>query len=465
MATETMTAQELTDLRLGTLDTAVTDWETMSKRLKTLSTGEGGGVNAQRLRAEATAADWSGVNAGVTRDFVTKTAAEFQDVAGQATSVLGILRDAGAAFKRHKADLRTVIDDVAKRNIYINAKGGAVASVPSGAAAGSGDIPTPSDEELAVAESRVKRVLREASETDRIAARALRALARNKHDFTGDGPGGIKEADDRQGKADADYWARRVKESDPSEWSAEEIERFNETLIAQRDNPGFSERFATTLGADGTLQFWRDIADPGQGKTPEGERAKILGRLQQNLSMSLATASHVDSPAMDTWKREIIASGGKQFGHEGIMVKPYGFQIMSNLMVKGKFDSGFLDDYGSAIRTFEQSKGSQFNRRPSGATPASRPSSTTRGRAAPRAATPWRATSRPCRTTRTSRRTCSSSDSPTTAAIRTHRRGRWPTTCSPSGSSTTRTIPSARVTAPCSRGTPSARLCWPPAPA
>ncbi len=43
MATETMTAQELTDLRLGTLDTAVTDWETMSKRLKTLSTGEGAG--------------------------------------------------------------------------------------------------------------------------------------------------------------------------------------------------------------------------------------------------------------------------------------------------------------------------------------------------------------------------------------------------------------------------------------
>ncbi|MFG2765868.1 hypothetical protein [Streptomyces rubiginosohelvolus] len=361
MATETMTAQELTDLRLGTLDTAVTDWETMSKRLKTLSTGEGGGVNAKRLQTEANAADWDGVNATVTKSFVTKTAVEFQDVAGQATSVLGILRDASAAFKKHKADLRTVIDDVAKRNIYINAKGGAVASVPSGAAAGNGDIPTPSDEELAVAERRVKRVLWEASETDRIAARALRALARNKHDFTGDGPGGLKEADDRQGKADADYWAKRVKESDPSEWSDKEIERFNKTLIDQRDNPGFSERFATTLGADGTMQFWRDIADPGQGKTPEGERAKILGQLQQNLSMSLATASHVDSPAMDTWKKEVIASGGKQFGHEGIMAKPYGFQIMSNLMVKGEFGSAFLDDYGTAIRTFEQSKGSQFN--------------------------------------------------------------------------------------------------------
>lgn len=39
-------------------------------------------------------------------------------------------------------------------------------------------------------------------------------------------------------------------------------------------------------------------------------------------------------------------------------------QIMSNLMVKGTFDSGFPDDYGSAVRTFEQSKGSQFNPAP-----------------------------------------------------------------------------------------------------
>ncbi|MFJ3937736.1 hypothetical protein [Streptomyces parvus] len=353
MATETMTAQELTDLRLGTLDTAVTDWEAMSKRLKTLSTGEGGGVNAKRLQTEANAADWNGVNAAVTRSFVTKTAVEFQDVAGQATSVLGILRDASAALKKHKADLRTVIDDVAKRNIYINAKGGAVASLPSGAAAGNGDIPTPSDEELAVAERRVKRVLWEASETDRIAARALRALARNKHDFTGDGPGGLKEADDRQGKADADYWAKRVKESDPSQWSDKEVERFNKTLIDQRDNPGFSERFATTLGAEGTLQFWRDLAAPPGGAV-EGERAKVLAQVQDNLSMTLATASHSDSPAMENWKRDVIAAGDKPFPIQNLPMGPNGFQVMSSLMGKGKFDDAFLNDYGTALVKHER---------------------------------------------------------------------------------------------------------------
>lgn len=127
-----MTAQELTDLRLGTLDTAVSDWEKMHGKLDTLATGVGGGVSAQRLRTQADAADWKGANATVSKEFVTKIAVEFQDVAGQAKSVLGILRDASAAFKKHKTDLRTVVDDVAKRNIYINAKGGAVASVPLG---------------------------------------------------------------------------------------------------------------------------------------------------------------------------------------------------------------------------------------------------------------------------------------------------------------------------------------------
>ncbi|MEW2066207.1 DUF6571 family protein [Streptomyces sp. NPDC007346] len=353
MATTTMTVQELTDLRLGALDTAVTDWETMSARLKTLSTGGGGGVNAKRLETEAKAADWSGINATVTKAFVTKTAVEFQDVAAQAQSVLGILRDASAEFKRHKAALRTIVDDVAKQNIYINARGGAVASLPSGAAAGNADIRKPTEEELAAAERRIKRVLWEASETDRIAARALRALAKNKHDFSGDGPGGLKEADDQQGKADADYWAKKVKESDPGEWSDKDVERFNETLRNQRDNPGFAERFATTLGADGTLQFWRDLAAPPGGAV-DGERAKVLAQVQDSLSMTLATASHSDSPAMETWKRDVIAAGDKPFPIQGLPMGPSGFQVMSSLMGKGRFDDEFLNDYGSALIEYER---------------------------------------------------------------------------------------------------------------
>ncbi|MFJ8858283.1 DUF6571 family protein [Streptomyces sp. NPDC102451] len=204
-----------------------------------------------------------------------------------------------------------------------------------------------------MAERRVKRVLWEASETDRIAARALRALAKNKHDFTGDGPGGLKEADDRQGKADADYWAKKAQESNPGEWSDEDIARFNETLKDQRDNPGFSERFATTLGGEGTLQFWRDMAAPPGGAV-EGDRAKTLAEVQDNLSMTLATATQSESPAMDTWKRDVIAAGDKPFPIQGLPMGPNGYQVMSSLMGKGKFDDEFLNDYGDSLVKYER---------------------------------------------------------------------------------------------------------------
>ncbi|MEV0775577.1 hypothetical protein [Streptomyces sp. NPDC050428] len=355
-----MTAGELTNLRLGTLDAAVSDWEKMYAKLNTLATGTGGGgASAKGLETQANAADWKGDNATVTKAFVTKTAAEFLDVAAQAKSVLGILRDASAAFKKHKTDLRTVIDEVAKKNIYINDNGGAIASVPPSAVAGNKDIPKPTDEEVAAAERRVKRILWEASETDRIAARALRALAKDKHDFSGDGPGGLKEADDRQGKADADYWAKKAAESNPKDWSDEDVKRFNETLVNQRDNPGFSERFATTLGADGTLQFWRDMASPPGGPVDD-DRAKILAQVQDNLSMTLATATQSESPAIDTWKRDVIAAGDKPFPIQGLPMGPNGFQVMSSLMGKGKFDTEFLNDYGKGMLEYERN----FNGKP-----------------------------------------------------------------------------------------------------
>ncbi|MBB4789942.1 hypothetical protein [Streptomyces nodosus] len=251
---------------------------------------------------------------------------------------------------------------MAKRNIYVNGNGKVSASVPSGAAAGDGnDIHQPTDEELDVAQRRITRILWEATETDRIVARALRSLAKNKYDFTEQGPNSVKEADREQGEADAEYWRKEIAKGHVDGWSQDKLDRFNGMLKEQRGNPGFTESFATGLGADGTLQFWRDLADPGQGHTPEGERAKLLGEVQTNLSVSLANASHSHSPAMEAWKRDIIADGAKQFGHEGIMTKPYGFQIMSNLMVKGKFDGDFLRDYGDAVRTFETKAKKNFD--------------------------------------------------------------------------------------------------------
>ncbi|PAZ17487.1 hypothetical protein CLM62_01780 [Streptomyces sp. SA15] len=354
MATDTLTAQELTDLRLGTLNTAVSDWKTMVGRLERLATGGDGEVSATDLEKRANAANWKGVNATVSREFVTKTAAQFADAAAEAKSVLAVLRDAHSAFTKHKQDLRAATDELAKSNIYVNGNGKVAASVPSGAAAGNADIHKPTDEELDAAQSRITKILWEATETDRIAARALRQLAKNKYDFTDQGPSSLKDADRDQGKADADYWRKEVAKGNVDEWSEEKLARFNETLKNQRDNPGFTEAFATGLGADGTLQFWRDLAAPPGGAV-EGDRAKLMGHVQDNLSMALANASHSDSPQMADWKKDVIASGTKIFPVDPAMpMGPNGFQVMSSLMGKGKFDDDFLHDYGDAVLKYER---------------------------------------------------------------------------------------------------------------
>ncbi|MFG3112577.1 hypothetical protein [Streptomyces tendae] len=352
---DTLTAQELTDLRLGSLKTAVDDWATMVGRLQKLADSGNGDVNAAGLQSKAEAADWKGTNATVSRQFVTKTAAQFADAASEARSVHGLLRDAHADLTKRKNALSTAIADLAKRNIYVNPSGKVSASVPSGAAAGDGEgIHQPTDEELSGAQQRITRILWEASETDRIVARALRALVKNKYDFTDTGASSVKEADRGQGKADAKYWEKEIAKGNVDDWSKEKLARFNEMLENQRDNPGFTETFATGLGADGTLQFWRDLAAPPGGAV-EGDKGKMLADVQDNLSMALANASHGDSPAMDAWKKDIVAAGTKIFPVDPAMpMGPNGFQVMSSLMHKGKFDANFLNDYGQAVVKYER---------------------------------------------------------------------------------------------------------------
>ncbi|WJV47794.1 hypothetical protein [Streptomyces flavofungini] len=349
-----LTVSDLLQLRLGKLQEAVTDWQTMAKRLQRLAEGKDG-ISAADLAQQAGAADWHGVNATVTREFITKTSREFSQAAAEAKTVLGLLRDTHSDLAKHKSDLQTAIDHGRTRRIRHEEDGTARYAHPKGML-GSEITDKPSQAELDAAAERVTRILWEATETDRIAAEALRGIAKNKHDFRTGGPKNLGEADARQGKKEAEYWAKKIKEGDPSEWSDKELARFNESLRNQRDNKAFTATLATSLGGEGTLRFWRDLADP-PGADVEGDRAKMLAHVQDNFSMSLANATHVDTPAMDEWKRDVIAAGDKKFPLPDGIQGPYGFQIASSLMKKGKFASGFLNDYGTKLIEFEREKG------------------------------------------------------------------------------------------------------------
>ncbi|MEL3948043.1 hypothetical protein [Streptomyces sp. LNU-CPARS28] len=361
-----LTVPDLLGLRLGKLTSAVDDWEAMARRLNELATGGGGADSAALLKRTAELADWKGVNATVGKAFVVKTASEFDDAVTSARSVLAVLQGALKALARHKDEMERVEAGAAKRNIRITPAGGAEARSPRDAA--EDGVPTQAD--LIAVMLDATRVLREADETDRIAERALRALARGKHDFSDVRVNSLDHAKDLQGRADADRWAKEIAKGDVAGWSDAKLKRFDDDLDRYRDTPAFAERFATELGAEGTLRFWRDLAHPaGTLGAVDRERAEILGGVQENLSLTLAAATRVDSPAMDAWKKDLIEAGGQRLPAApgtGGGTPPYAFDVMSTLMQKGKFDTKFLQGYGDAL--LEHEKGlPPFEPRPSGA--------------------------------------------------------------------------------------------------
>ncbi|KUF13037.1 hypothetical protein [Streptomyces silvensis] len=353
-----LTVEDVLGLRLGKLASAVDDWEVTARRLHELAGGRGGAESAALLRSKAEQADWKGVNATVGKAFVVRTAAEFDDAATSARSVLAVLSDALRAFTRHRDDMTHVVDDAAGRGIRVTARGAAEPRAAQGdSVPGPAKAEGPTDEEIAAVERNAKHVLEEAEDTDRITARALRALARGKHDFSGTEVKGLDHADNLQGRQDADRWAEEIAKGDVANWSDGKLRRFNETLAAQKDNPAFAERFATALGADGTLRFWRDLANQPDtwGLVDDDARGKLLGRTQDDLSTALATATWGDGPGMEAWKKDMIAAGGREVpASVPGGATPYGFAVMSSLMRKGTYDTAFLQEYGDGLLKFER---------------------------------------------------------------------------------------------------------------
>lgn len=79
---------------------AADDWSEMAAKLEQLADQATDG-----LKAKADKANWEGLNAGVTKAFVGKTAKEFADAASEAKGVKALLEEGYAAFKKAKDDL------------------------------------------------------------------------------------------------------------------------------------------------------------------------------------------------------------------------------------------------------------------------------------------------------------------------------------------------------------------------
>ncbi|OEV26559.1 hypothetical protein [Streptomyces qinglanensis] len=182
--------------------------------------------------------------------------------------------------------------------------------------------------------------------------------------FDSDGVTSMSDANQqrKQARKDADALTHLASayENGGNRPSAEAVQKMADKLAQHEGDPYFAERFATRLKAKGTLRLWESVA--GIDK-PGKERFAATRDFQKSLSTTLATASHVDSPAMHQWKKDVIRLGPERFANTHHVIAPgeyyaeagsaprsvRGFQLMSSLMRSGEWDKDFLHDYGKGF--------------------------------------------------------------------------------------------------------------------
>src|SRR5690606_11101401 len=117
--------------------------------------------------------------------------------------------------------------------------------------------------------------------------------------FNADGASTVEEAEQRRKDAirEANAMAALARKGD--ELTVDQVRHMRSVLARHEGDPLFNEKFATSLGAKGTLQFWVDLSDAHAGA--RGAERVTLKSFQSQLSMNLANATPSDSRGMQQW--------------------------------------------------------------------------------------------------------------------------------------------------------------------
>ncbi|MFD0003533.1 hypothetical protein ACFVJ4_14070 [Streptomyces sp. NPDC127178] len=346
---------DLDALRYGNfskLGEAITDWEQMTKKLADLQKDA-----ENNLKAKADKAKWAGVNATVSREFITKTAAEFADAHTQANSITKILSDTRGELIGYRTQLNDAISRATQQNISVIDTGDGTFAVmgntrPDWASDPSGNTGATDQKAVEALRDEIQGILTKATQSDNSAAKALVLLVdQAKHGFADAAYADRDEA--AKAIAAAEKLAKMAK--DPTKMTLDNIADFNRTMEKYSGDALFSEQFARQLGPKNTLQFWTELTHLHAGV--RGTELETMKSLQKNLSLTLATASFSDSDAMMEWKKKLLAEGNTSF-HASNSPSPIGAlgsQVISSLMRKGQYDTEFLDDYREKL--FKADKG------------------------------------------------------------------------------------------------------------
>ena len=309
----------------------------------------------KQVAKDLSQSDWEGESSVAALKLIHNVKEQMTEAAGQAQDIYRNLFDAYEELKGHQKTLKRIKSEVdSDKYLTMDSSGTVSFQVKSSEDLHSGQrqmlskgyAPTVSEYN-----KRIKQTLKRATTLDETLDFYLRQdFNGKKKGFSASGPDNLKQT--RKELDDAADEMAKLADKDGSELTNTQLNRLNSLASKYGEVPMVAERVATETGAEGTLKLWAGIADPYQGSY-DPKRAAIAKKLQKNLSVTLATASHSDSVAMERWKKEMINLGGKQLDTDDAG-KPRGFQVMSNLMRFGKYDNDFLNDYGRELVAYDK---------------------------------------------------------------------------------------------------------------
>ncbi|GGZ11032.1 hypothetical protein CP967_05640 [Streptomyces nitrosporeus] len=345
-----MEFEDVVNAPVGRLKQAADDWAEMAAQLVTLAEDARTG-----MKAKSDGADWNGVNAGVTKPFITRTAAELRDAAAEAEGVKALLADAYASFKAVRDELVRIRDEEAERaGVVISATGKVSPRHDLRNDAGARRDPGYPDalhqQTAAVAawQKRIDRLVEDCSDADDSLKRALLANVREDKDF---GAPKFSSLDAEQVDRAAGLLKKVTGEGGTAR-NVEALRALEEIIDDNRDDPEFATGFYRRLGAEGTLDAYTRMSLDATSLGPQGQdRVAMVRNLQNDMGAMLGLATQPSSPNhLDaTWTTQLLRAGRKEIdvsGFAGVSTKVYGYQALGALLREGTYDKGFLTAVG-----------------------------------------------------------------------------------------------------------------------
>ncbi|MEU0353928.1 hypothetical protein [Streptomyces cyaneofuscatus] len=342
--------RDIVDAPIGKLKAAADDWSEMAQKLERLATQAADG-----MRTKADKADWEGLNAGVTKAFIGKTAKECADAAAQAKGVKTILEDGLAAIRKAKDDLTGIRDhEGPAAGIRVDAEGKVSARQPLADAppAQRHDPDYPQlvrqeNQNIAAWQKKIDLIVDNCNDADVSLKNALEANVTDRKDFSA--PKYTKL--DQEEAARAAALAARGRDLTHTQ-----LQALNELLGDNSKSVEFSKNFYEKLGPEKSLSFLGQLAtDTYRGMKFDEERLKDVQALQKNLGLNLATASY-DKAFSAEWGPELRKLGTQQIPLTKYDTPgdPYGYQLLGGIMRYGTYDAKFLNPIAEHVAQLHQ---------------------------------------------------------------------------------------------------------------